>query len=224
MAFNPVSFFAGIGTVAAAIAVGFGGGLFMTNTVHKSEAPNRLERVASSAPLATPAAPQAPASPIQASIAPDATPAPAPAAEPRSSASPQQVTPPQPPQPPPVQTTQAANQQPAVATDPPPPLARESAKPQDQDNDARKIADRRHTERRKWAERKRRQQELEGATVETRKIDRDDGSREVVRRDDGSREVVRRDDSGREVVRRDIVDQRDIIETPRSGLLGFFGQ
>jgi hypothetical protein len=201
MAFNPASFFAGIGTVAVAIALGFGGGIFMTNSVHKSEPPNRLERVASSTPLTSPAAPQDSASPIQASIAPDATPAPAPAPEPRSSASHQQVTPPQPPQPPPVQTTQAANQQPAVATDPPPPLARESAKPQDQDSDARKIADRRHAERRKWAERKRRQQELEATTADVRRIDRDDGSREVVRRE--------------------VVDQRDIIEMPRRG---FFGQ
>jgi hypothetical protein len=95
-----------------------------------------------------------------------------------------------------------------VATDSPPPSARESAKPQDQDNDARKIAERRQAERRKWAERKRKQQELEAATVEVRRGDRDDGSREVVRRID-------RDDGDREVV------QRDLIEVPR---LGFFGR
>jgi hypothetical protein len=207
MAFNPVSYFAGIGTVAVAIALGFGGGLLMTNSVQKPEPPNRLERVASSAPLASPSAPQASASTTQASIAPEATPAPVP--EPRSSASPQQVTPPQPPQPPPVETTQAANQQqPAVANDPPPPSAREvAAKPQDQDNDARKTAERKQAERRKWAERKRRQQELENATVEVRRIDRDDVRR--IDRDD------HRDDLGREVV------QRDIVETPR---FGFFGQ
>jgi hypothetical protein len=200
MAFNPVSYFAGIGTVAVAIAVGFGGGLLMTNSIHKPEAPNRLERVASSAPLASPAAPPASASPIQASIAPDVTLAPVP--EPGPSASPQQVAPSQPQQPPPVATTQATNQQPAVATDPPPLSAREAAKSQDQDSDARKqdsdarrVAERRQMERRKWAERKRRQQELDAATVEVRRNDRDDGSREIV--------------------------QRDLIEMPRSG---FFGQ
>ena len=95
-----------------------------------------------------------------------------------------------------------------MANDPPPPSAREvAAKPQDQDNDARKTAERKQAERRKWAERKRRQQELENATVEVRRIDRDDVRR--IDRDD------HRDDLGREVV------QRDIVETPR---FGFFGQ
>jgi hypothetical protein len=91
-----------------------------------------------------------------------------------------------------------------VANNPPPPSAREvAAKPQDQDNDTRKTAERKQAERRKWAERKRRQQELENATVEVRRIDRDDARR------------IDRDDLGREVV------QRDVVETPR---FGFFGQ
>ena len=191
MAFNPASYFAGIGTVFVAIAVGFGGGLLMTNSVHQSDPPNRLERVASSTPLPSPSAPQASSPAAQASVV---TPAPAsepnPAVPPQQiSASPQQVTPP-----PSVETTEAAHQ-PAVANDPPP-LAREvAAKPQDQDNEAKKIAERKQAERRKWAERKRRQQELEAATVEVRRLDRGDSSREVV--------------------------QRDVIEMPR---LGFFGR
>jgi hypothetical protein len=207
MTFNPTSYFAGIGTVFVAIAVGFGGGLLLTNSAYKSEPPNRLERVASSTPLASPSAPQASPAAAQAPGAPAAAPAPVSEPNPSVPPPPQQASAslPQATTPPPVETTQAANQQqPAVANDPPPSSAREvAAKPQDQDNDARKIAERKQAERRKWAERKRRQQELENATVEVRRIDRDD-----VRRID-------RDDLGREVV------QRDIIETPR---FGFFGQ
>src|SRR5947208_1436786 len=60
MSFNPVSYFAGIGTVFVAIAVGFGGGLLMTNSVHNPDPPNRVERVASSAPLVSPTTPTPP--------------------------------------------------------------------------------------------------------------------------------------------------------------------
>jgi DNA segregation ATPase FtsK/SpoIIIE-like protein len=71
-----------------------------------------------------------------------------------------------------------------------------NAKPQDQDVDAKRIAaEKKQAERRKWAERKRRQQELEAATVEVRKIERGEGPQEVV--------------------------QKDTVEMPR---LGFFGQ
>jgi hypothetical protein len=233
MAFNPVSYVAGIGTVGVALVVGFGGGLLLTNSAYKPEPPNRLERVAASAPLAS-------ASPTQAAIAPDVTAAPAPEPEPRPAASPQQVTPPQPPtakaaqaanqqpavandpppspRPPTAKAAQAANQQPAVANDPPPSVSESMAKPQDQENDTRRIAERKQAAHRKWAERKRRQQELEAATVEVRRGDRDDDSREVRRgdRDDDSREVRRgdRDDDSREV------EQRDVVEMPRSLFFG----
>jgi hypothetical protein len=64
MAFNTTSFFAGVGTVFAAITLGFAGGAMITNPP-KVE-PNRLDRVAASAPVTTPVAAaktEAPASP-----------------------------------------------------------------------------------------------------------------------------------------------------------------
>jgi hypothetical protein len=54
MAFSMTSFFAGVGTVFAAIAIGFAGGTMITSSP-KLE-PNRLERVAASAPGVTSAA------------------------------------------------------------------------------------------------------------------------------------------------------------------------
>ncbi|MDB5505295.1 MAG: hypothetical protein JWR89_5197 [Tardiphaga sp.] len=57
MSFSPSSFFAGVGTVFVAIAVGFGGGAMMTATTQKkTDGPNRLERIASTSEAAPPAA------------------------------------------------------------------------------------------------------------------------------------------------------------------------
>ena len=51
MAFNMTSFFVGVGTVFAAIVVGFGGGAMMMNSSVKVEQPpNKLERAAASLP------------------------------------------------------------------------------------------------------------------------------------------------------------------------------
>jgi hypothetical protein len=87
-------------------------------------------------------------------------------------------------------------------------LVRDStAKPQDDDSDARRIA-RKKAEHRKWAERKRKQ-ELEAATTEVRRVDRD-----------GTR--IDRDDTREVVVQPDVVETPHIVETPR--LLGFFGE
>jgi hypothetical protein len=64
MAFSPSSFFAGVGTVFAAITIGFAGGAMLAPSP-KSE-PNRVERVAANAPVVTPVAPpksETPASP-----------------------------------------------------------------------------------------------------------------------------------------------------------------
>jgi len=52
MTFNTTSFFAGVGTVFAAVALGFAGGAMIT-TAPKVE-PNRLERVMATAPATTP--------------------------------------------------------------------------------------------------------------------------------------------------------------------------
>ena len=54
MAFSTTSFFAGVGTVFAAVTIGFAGGSMITTSL-KVE-PNRLERVAASAPIVTPIA------------------------------------------------------------------------------------------------------------------------------------------------------------------------
>jgi hypothetical protein len=64
MAFNTTSFFAGVGTAFAAITLGFAGGAMIT--ISPKMEPNRLERVAASAPVITPVAAakiEAPATP-----------------------------------------------------------------------------------------------------------------------------------------------------------------
>jgi hypothetical protein len=68
MAFNTTSFFAGVGTVFAAITLGFAGGAMIT-TSPKVE-PNRLERVAASAPVIA-ARTEAPATPLVPAIKPE---------------------------------------------------------------------------------------------------------------------------------------------------------
>ena len=52
MAFNTTSFFAGVGTMFAAVAIGFAGGALITSSP-KTEL-NRVERIAASMPAATP--------------------------------------------------------------------------------------------------------------------------------------------------------------------------
>jgi hypothetical protein len=223
MTFNPVSYFAGIGTVYAAITVGFGGGLLMTHSVHDTAPPNRVERVTAAARLSPPSVAQTPKPDAQPSVTPvvaaAAAPAPGPSApvtaattptsEAGSSPSPTQAStsPPQAvPQLPAADVVRAASQQPATSMQAAVPNDQQSvvretnAKPQDQDIEAKRIAERKQVERRKWAERKRRQQDLETATVEVRKIERSDGAQEVV--------------------------QKDTIEIPRIEMprLGFFGE
>jgi hypothetical protein len=189
MSFNPISYFAGIGTVSAAIAIGFGGGIMLTTSAYKPEPQNRVERVASNKPLPAPSAPQATAPAVQAASAVAATPAAATPEPTTPSAPPQRAMPQQPPS---TETTRAATAQPAAVTEQPSLVRESTAKPPDEDVDARRIA-RKKAEHRKWAERKHRQ-DLDAATMDVRKMDRDDAP-----------EVV----------------QRDIIETPR---LGFFGE
>ena len=223
MTFNPVSYFAGMGTVFVAVAVGFGGGLLVTSSDHKVDPPNRLERIAASAPPATPpiaapaAAPAQPNAPAaQAEVNPPSavTPVVAKAAEPTppvpATTAGQQVAPPQSP---PAETPRAQNEtsraqnQQGASGDQPASVREAFAKSRDPDVDVRRRSDRaerRQAERErrkwKWMDRKRRQQDLDGAAEEVRHIDQSDGDREVVQRE---------------------VGQKDIIELPR---LNFFGQ
>jgi hypothetical protein len=64
MPFSPTSYFAGVGTVFVTLAIGFGGGLLLSETSRKPEGPNRLERVTASA-----AASQSNPGPVPASAA-----------------------------------------------------------------------------------------------------------------------------------------------------------
>lgn len=57
MPFNTKSYLAGVGTVVAALTIGFSGGFFLAPTAEHVEQ-NRLQRVTSSAPISNPA-PQA---------------------------------------------------------------------------------------------------------------------------------------------------------------------
>jgi type IV secretory pathway VirB10-like protein len=58
MSFNTTSYLAGVGTVVAALTIGFSGGFFLAPTTDHVEQ-NRLQRVASSAPISNPASQEA---------------------------------------------------------------------------------------------------------------------------------------------------------------------
>ncbi len=68
MAFSTTSYFAGVGTVFAAIMLGFAGGFVISNPSQKVEPPNKVERVNASAPLPKPPDAQA-AAPVPAEAA-----------------------------------------------------------------------------------------------------------------------------------------------------------
>ena len=227
MTFNPTSFFAGIGTVFVAIGVGFGGGLVMTNSVHKAEPPNRVERVAASTPLTVVgpgigcaccgcgagrnagaghcASTAASAGIDRACAGRGFAPTPAgyggEAADRNNNDDDRRWSP--------ALCSQTISDPLRPQTISGPRFVRSTARPQDQDNnDARRIAERKQAERRKWARHKMHQQELDAATAEVRRIDRGEASQQ---RGDASQEVV----------------ERDTIEMPRMGevpRLGFFGQ
>jgi hypothetical protein len=171
MPFNTTSYFAGVGTVCAAITLGFAGGFVVSNSTQKVDGPNRIERVAASTPLPNPPSVQAAASvpkPDTAAVPDAAAPAPAPA--PQSVA--QQ-------QPPPAQEQLA--QQPAAG--PVPVVAKDDAAEQVKTREAElRAAERKRAQHRKWAERQRHQQELDAATAQVRHLDRGEDER-VVQRD-----------------------------------------
>src|SRR5881394_1544060 len=85
MPFNASSYFAGVGTVFAAVALGFAVGFAISNSATKPEPPNRLERVAANAPLSAPANATAAKPEDSASAAPAAA---APAAPPPAASTP----------------------------------------------------------------------------------------------------------------------------------------
>jgi hypothetical protein len=168
MPFNTTSYFAGVATAFAAIALGFAGGFAVSNPTQKVEPPNRVERVAASAPLPNPQSVQAGAS-IQ---RPDAAASVAPAAVTESAPAPQPV------EQPPAQEQSA--QQPAAV--PVPAVARDAAESARTREVELRAAERRRAQHRKWAERQHHQQELDAATAQVRQTDRGEDER-VVRRE-----------------------------------------
>ena len=71
MKLNTVSYFAGVGTVVAALTVGFGGALLIVGPSHQNENRNRVQQVMAHPP----ASPIAPAVKTEALVATDVTPA-----------------------------------------------------------------------------------------------------------------------------------------------------
>ena len=197
MPLHSASYFAGVGTVVATMAIGFGGGVMLTDAfVGKSErTPTLMERRASPLAESTPVVATAPTP--QPNNQQAAT-APAPQQPPVEPQAPQQQA--AAPQPAPVPQQAAVPQQQAAAPQPviePPPAAAQatqtSAQPatrerpqfeqsmgqmreadvRQPDADARKAAaaERRKQERRKWAERRKLEMEkVDELTAVTEKV------------------------------------------------------
>jgi hypothetical protein len=173
MAFNMTSFFAGVGTVFAAVMIGFAGGAMIT-TPPKLE-PNRVERVAASTPVV--------AAKTEAPIAPSV-----PAAKTETSET--TVTPDRvislPPKP---ESSQAALPAPQpVAPQPQPVMARDDLGSQidnakrAREAELKKEADLRKTERRAQQRRERRkQQEIQAAANAVRQMQANGELRQVSR-------------------------------------------
>jgi hypothetical protein len=209
MSLHVASYFAGVGTVVATMAIGFGGGVMLTDAfVGKSErTPTLMERRA--APLSEATPPVVAATPtLPADQQVMAAPAPAPSSPPQQAQAQQQT----------VEQQAAQPQQQAVATQvaaPAPPLTPQTAPqpveapaPQlppgpavedrsrleqsmgrmrdndlrDRDTEARKAAtaERRKQERRKWAERRKRDmQKIDELTAVGEKVRQAEREREA---------------------------------------------
>jgi hypothetical protein len=196
MAFSTTSFLAGVGTVFAAIVVGFGGGAMMTSTTRVE--PNKLERAAASTP--------APSSVItakaQAPEVPSTSTATAPEPQPVAARNDAAESPPAPDRT--IALTPAPASQP-VPSQPAPVIAKDIAKNdatsqadtvnKAQDSEPSRDAAPKKPERRAERHRERRRyQDVDSAANAVRQIQRDD-----YQRDDGQQEVImRRYESPRE--------------------------
>lgn len=177
MAFNTTSFFAGVGTVFAAVILGFAGGAMIT-TPPKME-PNRVERVAASSPLVA-AKTDAPATPSAQTS--ETTPAPD-----RVISLPQKPDTSQAalPEPPPV----APQPQPVVAPQPQPVMAKDDVASQvdnakkAREAELKKEADLRKAEQRRAQQRRerRKQQEIQAAANAVRQMQANGELRQVSR-------------------------------------------
>jgi hypothetical protein len=201
MAFSTTSFFAGVGTVFAAVTIGFAGGALLTTSSPKME-PNRLERVAASNPptvaatkAETPAVPSVPTIKAEAPAVPavpvakvEAPPVPAVQAAARNetaetTAMPDRVV---------AMTPAPASPQVAPAQPQPPVVARkdmasliDNAK-RLRETELRKQADLRESERRA-EQRRRKRQEIDAAVDAVRRMKRDGVLQEAAQQDEAPR-------------------------------------
>jgi hypothetical protein len=173
MAFSTTSFFAGVGTVFAAITLGFAGGAMITGSP-KVE-PNKLERAAAAAPTPAPVAP-AKADTAETASAPDRVVSTTPQSTP-ASVMPESTPQPVPPQPQPVVARDDGASQVDNAK-----KAREAELKKE--NELRRAE--RRAEHRRAAEWKRRQ-EIQAAANAVRRLQRDNDLQEVSQRDEPPR-------------------------------------
>jgi hypothetical protein len=201
MAFSTTSFFAGVGTVFAAVTIGFAGGALLTTSSPKME-PNRLERVAASNPptvaaatkAETPAVPSVPVVKAEAAAVPSVpvakVEAPAvPAVQAarnemaETTATPDRVV---------AMTPAPASPQVAPAQPQPPVVAREDMASQIdnakrlRETELRKQADSRESDRRA-EQRRRKRQEIDAAVDAVRRMKRDGVLQEAAQQDEGPR-------------------------------------
>jgi type IV secretory pathway VirB10-like protein len=199
MAFSNSSYFAGVGTAFAAIAIGFAGGAMITNSA--VQAPNRLERVTSGAPLpasaavAEPTNVTTPRSPEQTASTADPQPVPQPQPASPTVAQSDAATP-NAPQPTPVassppkgEDTATVNTRQAPSTTPPVTAKSEDAsgarneRASARSGESRREIYRKRTDDRKFTERRRRQ-DIDEAANAVRQMQREDIIDQVVERDE----------------------------------------
>ena len=181
MKLNATSYFAGIGTVVAALAVGFGGALMIIGSDQTTESRNRVQQVMTRAPISTPAAKEKSEAQVVMSSA---------------SLQPQPVSQPEPGPVASIVTTQADPVSPVVTKQnevqlsvkqPAGRATQESDKTsrtQLRDEEIKRAVERENE--RKRVERKRKQQEIEAAANAVRRMLQDNGSyRQVVHAGNG---------------------------------------
>jgi hypothetical protein len=180
MSFNTTSYLAGVGSVVAALTIGFSGGFFIATPTQQPEQ-NRLQKVMASAPVSSPMPQTAAVPEPQTNAAPKAE-----IAQANTSSGPNAVIQ-QPARPEAIPImAKAAEPEPAVAKAPEPvrPVAQPESGAQ-QTADAERIraeeakaAKRKRTEARKLAERKK-QREIESATLAVKRMLRDRDPQQV---------------------------------------------
>ena len=203
MAFNTTSYLAGVGSVVAALTIGFSSGFFFA-APKQNEPPNRLQRVASTAPLANPVSVSGP--PPKQEIAEQDT-APAPPTASPATAAPTAASTPVVVAPSPSTTASVAAPAPGTqqfAPPEPPSVVAKSFEPAPSaaerdriaqataDKTAEKIraaeagraAEKKRNETRKLAERQRRQREVQEAALAVKRMLRDRDVQQVADRDE----------------------------------------